>query len=211
MESGNRELDLIRRAGAGDLAALTVLLKQSRRRLKDLISRKIPGDLQGTTDAEDIVQETHVEVFRIVSTFEPRGPYSFYAWLARIAVRKLNDALKRQRAEKRGGGRAMTAMPARNIEDSYVGLLDLAAAPGRTPSGCVAVGEAVRAVQTALATLPQHYQQAMGMVYIQGCSVAAAATAMGRTERAIHGLCRRGLLLLRERLISGSRFLSSSG
>ena len=38
-----------------------------------------------------------------------------------------------------------------------------------------------------------------------------AAAEMGKSERAVHGLCRRGMSLLRDRLGSATRFLTSSG
>jgi hypothetical protein len=41
--------------------------------------------------------------------------------------------------------------------------------------------------------------------------VRVAAEVMGRSDRAIHGLCRRGLVLLRNHLGSATRFLSSTG
>ena len=91
-----------------------------------------------------------------------------------------------------------------------VGLLDLVAAPGRTPSRVLARRDAVAAMQTALASIPEHYQQAVWLVYIEGHPVAEAAARLGKTERAIHGLCRSALKLLRERLGSASQFLSST-
>ncbi|MCH8806978.1 MAG: hypothetical protein IH986_12925 [Planctomycetes bacterium] len=92
-----------------------------------------------------------------------------------------------------------------------IGLLDLLAGPGRTPSRCVARVEALRAVQSALDRLPEHYRQAILLVRIEGRPVAEVAAEMGRTERAVHGLTRRGLELLRDRLGDSSAYLSSSG
>jgi RNA polymerase sigma-70 factor (ECF subfamily) len=97
------------------------------------------------------------------------------------------------------------------LEDSTLALLDTLAGPGRTPSKSVARREAIDAVHASLAELPEHYRAALWLVHIKGLSVKAAATDMGRSERAIHGLCRRGLRLLRNRLRSTTTFLSSTG
>jgi RNA polymerase sigma factor (sigma-70 family) len=91
-----------------------------------------------------------------------------------------------------------------------VALLDLLAAPGRTPSQSVARHEAIDAVQSALADLPEDYRQAVRLVHLEGCSIAAAARNMQRTERAVENLCYKARLRMREFLGSRSRFLSAS-
>ena len=205
-----REESLVRRAVDGDAAATTLLLKDSRRWLCALIAARIPAGLRGTLDADDVVQEAHVDVFRNITAFLWRGPGSFHCWVLKIARRRLRAAFRAQGAERRGGGRA-AAPAAWNYEDSVVNLLDLVAAPGRTPSRSVARLEGVRAVEDALSGLPAHYRLAVKMVYIEGHPIAATATAMGCTDRAVHGYCRRGLKLLRDGLGSSSRFFSSQG
>jgi RNA polymerase sigma-70 factor (ECF subfamily) len=92
-----------------------------------------------------------------------------------------------------------------------IGLLDLIASPLRSPSRILARREAVEAVRTALSSLPHHYRRALGLVYVQGHTAADAAAEMGNTERAVHGLCRRGLKMLQQQMGSASAFLSSSG
>ena len=206
-----REESMVRRAIQGDAAATTLLLKDSRRWLCAMIAERVPGDLRGFLDADDVVQEAHVDVFRHVNSFEWRGPGSFHRWALKISRRRLRAAVRAQRAERRGGGHALVTAAARNYEDSVVGLLDLLAAPGRTPSRSVARLEGVQAVEEALKALPDHYLRAVKMVYIDGQPIAAAAAAMGCTDRAIHGYCRRGLKQLREGLGTSSRFFSSMG
>lgn len=202
---------LIARAVAGDRVALTLLLTETRSGLCGYLASRIPADLKGTLDADDIAQEAHVEVFRHIGDFENRGPGAFERWLRTIALRKLRDAIKMRRADRRGGGRVAVSPFPRHVEDSIVALLDLVAVPGQTPSRSAARHEAVAAVQSALSELPEDYRQAVWMVYIEGRSVASAAEHMGRTERAIHNLCYKAKDRLREHLGSDARFFSSSG
>ena len=147
-------------------------------------------------------------MFRHIGKFEPRGPDSFFRWAATIAIRRLRNAIKARRSLKRGGmevPRTTAGVP----EASVVALLDLMAGPEKTPSRVVAGQEATRAVEDALAFLPEHYRQAVGLVYLEGHSVVEAATIMGRTPRAIHNLCFKAKRQLRSVLGSASKFLSS--
>ena len=202
---------LIRRAVSGDAVAVKVLLVRSRPELCNFVARKIPADLSRILDADDIVQETHIRVFDRVETLASSRPESFHRWVMTIAVSRVRHAIKRHRAAKRGGGRIVQEYRKRSIEESTVELLTMLAGPGKTPSGSLARHEATQAVQCALTELPQHYRRAVWLVHIEGRTVQEAASEMGRTERAIHGLCRRGLKRLKEQLGDASRFLSSTG
>jgi RNA polymerase sigma-70 factor (ECF subfamily) len=203
---------LVGRAVGGDAVALTMLLTQSRGGLCGYLGGRIPADLRGSIDADDVAQEAHVEVFRHIRAFEPRGPDSFHRWVKTIALRKLRDAIKARRAACRGGGRAAVGGGvAAHLEDSMVAFLDLLAGPDRTPSRSAARHEVVYAMQQAMTELPEDYRQAVWLVYIEGQPVAAAAERMGRTERAVHNLCYKAKDRLRDILGSRSRFFSSSG
>jgi RNA polymerase sigma-70 factor (ECF subfamily) len=210
VDEAERELELIRRAVAGENAALKSLLLEAHPRLCSYVARRLPADLRSRLDAEDVLQEAYTQVFRRIQRFEPRGGASFQRWLATIALRELRHAIGRERAAKRGGGMRQVDADLRTREKSCIALLDLLPAPEQTPSRCVARQEAVQAVEAAFAQLPEHYRQALWLTHFQGWSVAQAAAEMGRSERALHGLCRRALKLLRDRLGGVSGFLSSS-
>jgi len=211
MGTESYELQLVNRAANGDMVALTVLLTQAQQRLHSHIGRRIPRDLQGTVDADDVLQEAQVEAYRHLHDFQPHGDDSFYRWMATIAIRRLRNAIKKQRAAKRGGGRALVTELPSHLEKSAHLLLDLIASADKTPSRCAATYEAVEAMRAALTELPPDYQRAVQLVYIEGHSVAQAAAEMGRTDRAIHNLCYKAKEHLRGLLGSASRFLSQSG
>jgi RNA polymerase sigma-70 factor (ECF subfamily) len=210
MDRTVRESELVSRAVEGDAVALKLILADSHRHVCACIAPRIPAGLSRILDAEDIVQDAHVEVFLHINRFVPRGPGSFSRWVTAIALNRLRNRIKEQRAAKRGGRRRAGNAVSKSFEDSTIALLDMLAAPGKTPSRCLARDEAVRTVQTALAGLPENYRQAVWFVHIEGRRAAEVATRMGRTERAIHGLCRRGLELLRERIHRSSTFMTSA-
>ncbi len=200
--------DRARRAVGGDKVALKVLLTDSYDDLCRYVAHKIPSNLQRIVDAEDVVQDAHVEVFRRIGTFQPRGPDAFRRWLTTIALSRLRNTIKRHRAAKRNPG--IVSPMTRHIEDSSVALFDTLVGPGRTPSASVARAEAIDAVHGAIADLPELYQQAVWMVHVDGRAVKDVAVQLDRTERAVQGLCRRGMDILRDRLRSSARFVSST-
>ena len=210
MDPADQTIDLVRRAVGGDTLALKLLLTDSRDRLCQHLSNRLPPDLHPSLDVEDVVQETLTDVFRRIGTFEAREPGSFYRWVATIGLNRLRDAIRRERAGKRGGGNWGVATARRSVEDSSIVLLETLGGTGRTPSRGVARAEAAAAVQDALQQLPERYRRAIWLVHIDGQPVREAAATMGRSERAIHGLCRRGLKLLEGELGSATRFLSST-
>ena len=199
------------RAVQGDQVALKALLAQSRDQLHQYLSGKIPADLSSVVDADDLVQEVHIRVFQNIGSLESDRPEAFHRWVKVIAINELRRAIRRCRAGRRGGGRIGVGDRKKSIEESTIGLLNLVAAPGKRPSQSVACHEAIEAVEVALSALPAHYEKALRLIHLQSCTLQEAAIKMGRSERAVQGLCRRGLKRLQRRLGNASRFLSSAG
>lgn len=199
----------VRRAVQGDRVALTMLLTQAHDPLAARLARRIPATLRGVIDPDDVLQEAFTDVFRHIEAFEPRDENAFERWLATIVVRRLRNAVRAHRAAKRGGGRTLVQAPER-WDQSVASLLDLIECADRSPSRSVAGREAVATMRAALDRLPQSHREAVQLVYLDGIPVAEAAARLGRTERAIHNLCYKAKLQLRELLGNRSRYLSSS-
>lgn len=202
--------NLLKRAIDGDELALTLLLQRMRGDLVAWLTCHIPGAFASQVDAEGAVQDAHVEAFRNIGRLRAESLTDFDRWLRTIAIHKLRDQLKRARAAKRGGGQTPVTGSARAVdyEDSMVGLFELVASGGRTPSRSVARLEVIAGVQQALAGLPEQYREAIRLVHVEGRSAADAARLLGRTERGVHGLVRRGMAELRRGLGDLERFLS---
>ncbi len=203
--------DLVHRALRGDRLALTVLLTESEDSLRGRLGPRIPPDLRGIFDADDLLQEIYADVFRGIGEFEPRGADSFQRWLATVALRRLRAEIRHHRAAKRGGGWVRVDRIKVAGDESAVTLLKLMEATDRTPSRVAAGKELVSAVQAALTELPDDYRQAVQLVYLEGNPVAEVARTLGRTERAVHNLCHKAKRKLRDLLDNRSRFLSSAG
>lgn len=71
--------------------------------------------------------------------------------------------------------------------------------------------EVVHAIQVALVSQPEVCRQAVWMRHIEGRAVGEIAAALGRTERAVHQLCYRGLAMLEEAMGPTSRCMTDLG
>lgn len=195
---------LLQRALAGDQPALAALLTEASSELHGRIGRRIPSDLRGIIDSDDLMQDVYVEAFRSISGFVLRGPESFGRWLGTIALRRLRHEIRSKRTQKRGGG-ALHVQRAASPDASSVTLLRLLESEDSTPSRQVARGETLDALRDALQTLPEPTREAVRLVYLEGLSVAECARRLGRTERAVHSLCYRAKQLLRDSLERNAR------
>src|SRR5262245_61252916 len=92
--------------------AVGTLLYKYYDRLLRRIDRHLPGDVRAALDPQDVLQEAHVRAFRNIGKFQPRGPHSFYPWLATVADNTLTDKVREQRRLKRAPGRRPVAPPA---------------------------------------------------------------------------------------------------
>jgi RNA polymerase sigma-70 factor (ECF subfamily) len=169
----------------------------------------IPVSAQSVLSVEDILQETFSQAFRDIRTFTPSTEKSFRTWLKAIAENRLRDAIKAQKRKKRGGGQKRVEPPAYSDEDSIAGLAEMLSAGRSTPSQSLAREEAVRAVQIAIAGLPEVYREVVRLRYLEGRSVEGVAAAMRRSPGAVRGLIDRAKLAMRETMGRASQYFSS--
>jgi RNA polymerase sigma-70 factor, ECF subfamily len=206
-QSPHDDSQLAAKAVAGDEVALSTLLFSHHERLVAEIGSKLPRDLQGSVSAEDVVQEAYVVAFQRIASFNPQDHERFYPWLAAIARNRLMDAVKAQRAAKRGGGR-VAVTGEQTDDEEMVQLLEVLAVHTKTPSRSAADHEAARAVERALGDLSEDYKEALRLRYLEALPVAQIAARLNRSEGAVHMLCHRGLQAMRVALGDTSRFFT---
>lgn len=102
------EMDLVRAAQDGSTSAFTALVEQYQERL----FRFLLGRCGSPADAEDLTQDTFVNAFRFIKSFDGRAKFS--TWLYTIAVR-----LAAGKARK--AGREVLTDPDISIEDDAAG------------------------------------------------------------------------------------------
>ncbi len=198
------ESQQLRRAILGDADALAALLEHHGPGVMSGLS--IASKWQSIVTPEDVMQVTYLEAFIRITDFVPCAPSAFRAWLDRIAENNLRDAIKELSRAKRPQPDNRITSP---NDQSYVDLLQGIAGPGATPSGQVAVKEAISHVEAALATMPEDYERVLRLHELRGHSIRETADQIGRSEGAVKMLLARARDRLRESLGSASRFFSN--
>jgi RNA polymerase sigma-70 factor (ECF subfamily) len=164
MQAGNRverERELRRAVLAGEEYAWRTLYDEAFAGLYAYVLWRC-GNLRDR--AQDVVQETWLTAVRRLRTFDP-STGSFASWLRGIAANVLRNHFRREK-------RRMKPLESEPI----------AAEESR---------EQAERIGAALASLPEHYEAALRMKYLESRSVADIAAERGESPKAIESLLTR--------------------
>jgi RNA polymerase sigma-70 factor (ECF subfamily) len=89
-ETGNTD-DLLRRAKAGDAAALGALFAHYRDRLRKMVRLRLDRRVAGRLDASDVLQEAYLDVARLFPEYAAAPAVPFYVWLRALTGQRLID------------------------------------------------------------------------------------------------------------------------
>ena len=165
--------DLVRRAGAGEAAAVQALVARKLGRVLSLAERML-GD---AAEAEDVAQETFIRVWRHAARWRS-GTARFDTWLHRVTLNLCYDRLRRRREQP-------TADPP-ELPD-----------PGPAPDRGLMAADVGRRVQAALAALPERQREAIVLCHYQELGNIEAAGLMAVSVEALESLLSRGRRALR--------------
>jgi RNA polymerase sigma-70 factor (ECF subfamily) len=181
-EANVSDRNTVERAQGGDRQALESLLEAARPRLFSVALKM----LRDTDDAEDVVQDAMLKVWRYVGRFEGRAALS--TWLHRIVV---NTALDHLRSRKAGPAHLRGGEDAEGEERRGPEAID-----EHTPEVAVGSAEVGMAVRAAMASLSPVHNQVLALREFDGESYEAIAsivrcpvgTVMSRLHHARHRL-----------------------
>ena len=171
------DFDLVRKAIAGDTHAFAQLYHEHAGHLYSTCLRMLANESR----AQEIVQESIVKAWHMLSTF--RGECPFSAWIHRIAVNTVLDHLRR---EKR------LALRLEFTEDSPEAEADSASPP---------IEEMVD-LEAAIASLPTQARTVLILHDIEGYRHEEIAALMGIAAGTSKAQLHRARILLKERLAS---------
>ena len=90
---------LLDRARLGDQAALEQLFGRFLRPLQRWAKGRLPAHARDLSDTEDLVQDTLLQTFKKIDSFEPRGVGALQAYLRQTVLNRLRDELRRKRRQ----------------------------------------------------------------------------------------------------------------
>ena len=90
-ETGTTTDDLLRRAKAGDAAALGMLFAHYRDRLRKMVRLRLDRRVAGRLDPSDVLQEAYLDVARRFPEYAAAPEVPFYVWLRELTGQRLID------------------------------------------------------------------------------------------------------------------------
>jgi RNA polymerase sigma-70 factor (ECF subfamily) len=175
------EMQLLKRAQRGDVAAFEELARTCIDRLFALVLRLV-GD---RAEAEDVLQETLLRAWRGIRRFDGRS--GFPTWLYRIAVNEVNRSLHK-------GSRRPQTM---SLEAEH---LKLSSSPKYEPAKQAEHQELRATLERTLFDLAPPYRTAVVLRDIEGLSTREAAKIAGVGEPAFKSRLHQARLKLRAAL-----------
>jgi len=176
--------ELVARSNGGDPDSFNELIRRWERPIYALAYRQIGRE----EDARDVCQETFLRAFRALKGF--RGQSKFSSWLYRIAINLCRDWMRRER-------RTPVMQPPEDVD-----LMDLAMArePFESIEDRIARNDLSRAVERAMAVLPEEQRAAIVLKEYHGLTFQEIADLVGCPLSTVKTRLYQGLTVLRREL-----------
>jgi len=181
-----------------DTEAFRVELAKFRDYLMMLAEMKLSPALRAKVSSSDVVQQTLMQAHQHLDQFQGRTNAELAAWLRQILVRNLIDTLRKYRSRTRDIARERPLEAEAEKSSQY--LERWLATEESSPSRLVMHEEQLFHLASALAQLPIDQRIVVELKHLQGWTVAEICGQLDKSEAAVAGLLRRGLMRLRELL-----------
>ncbi|MCA9292954.1 MAG: sigma-70 family RNA polymerase sigma factor [Phycisphaerales bacterium] len=176
--SMDEDLLLMQRVAAGDELAVGDLYD----RFGSLVYRMAYQTMPTRSDAEDVVQEVFVRLWRTADRYDPKRA-ALVTWVMLLARRHMVDRLRRVQARVRAGA----------LEESWS-----PAAAGEAPHENLETSERFESVLEKIKQLPELQQIVVKRAYLGGQTLKQIGTELGIPLGTIKSALSRALVRLRE-------------
>lgn len=147
-----------------------------------LANEGICREIQAKVGASDIVQQTMIEAFQHVHTFEPEDDRHIFNWLSKILLHNLKDVSKSFRLSKKRSVKRERRLPSDgNLADRKEFTQPLESQ------------EDLALLCSALTCLPQAHQQILRWRYHEQLTFPQIAGLVGRSEDAVRMQVKRAI------------------
>jgi RNA polymerase sigma-70 factor, ECF subfamily len=150
--------------------------------------------LQRRFDSSDLVQDALCQAIKNLDQFKGRTDQERVAWLQKICRNKAIDRCREQTARKGDFRRDQSIQPFEDSSDRWDRVLDNKDA---RPDHEAERWEFLLRLAEAMEALSDDQRDAVLLIHVMRFKLSEAVEHMGRTEKSISGLVRRGLENLR--------------
>ncbi len=181
------DLRLMQRVAAGDESAIEELYE----RFSSLVYRMAYQVMPTRADADDVVQEVFVRLWRTADRFDPKRA-ALVTWVMLIARRHMVDRLRRAQARIKTATIAEEPAPTADGTEQYPGL-------------AMEQDERVQALLKRIEGLPELQQIVVKRAYLGGQTLKQIGIELGVPLGTIKSALSRALVRLRERPVGEDR------
>jgi RNA polymerase sigma-70 factor, ECF subfamily len=182
----NPDIELINAAREGDEGAYTRLMELHQDRVYASVLRQVRDEHR----AADITQETFIQAFRALDTYETRARFS--TWLYRIAMNVLTSHFRHERAHKRGGQAPRASLNSENAIEPDSGT--------RRPDELAEAGDTGAQVRRAIDELEPEFRDVVLMRDLQDMSYDEISDLLGIPPGTVRSRLHRARDRLKEKL-----------
>ncbi len=177
---------LVKLARKGDQHAFAEMVSLYKDKLYHLAYR-MTGNRQ---EAEDVVQDTFLRVFKNLDSYDENQKFS--TWIYRIATNQCIDRLRKKRK--------IYSLDAESSDHEGLDGYTLLPSDDRTPESELLLSETQRLIQRAMETLPPKYKSVMILRYMQDLSLQEISDVLDMPVTTVKTRVHRGREFLRKRL-----------
>ncbi len=184
------DLELFAAAKAGDYGAFEAIVQ----RYSDRVYRLAHGMMKSSAEAEEVVQDTFLNVFKSLDSF--RADSAPGSWIYRIAA---NAALMRLRSKRRKPLLSIEEVPP-GFENGDLKALWPVGEWTRQPEEKLLDQELRRHLEEAIGRLPEKYRLVLLLRDVEGLDNGEVAEALGLTLPTVKARLHRSRLFVRNEL-----------
>jgi RNA polymerase sigma-70 factor (ECF subfamily) len=198
MNNRHELADLIARVALGDRVAFDTLYRHTSAHLLGVILRI----QQDRAQAEDVLQEVYVNVWRSAQTFNPALSQAT-TWLNSVARNRAIDSLRRRQSEPDTVSRYQAGP-----DDEETDMLAHLPSDTPTPLELLEQASQAHALQHCMQGLSDDQQRSLALAYFEGLTHAEVAANLGQPLGTVKSWVRRGLQVLKNCLERASLALN---
>jgi RNA polymerase sigma-70 factor (ECF subfamily) len=193
--------EVLRRAAAGDQAALRELFERHRDRLKRMVRLRLSRRLQGRVDDSDVVQEAYLDVARNLADYVRQPGLPFFLWLRHLTGLKLAEVHRRHLGTQlRDADREVSLHRGGLPEADSVSLAAQLLGQLTTPSQAAIKAETRLRVQEALNSMDPIDREVLALKHFEQLSTSEIAEVLGLSKAGAGSRYLRAIKRLRELL-----------